>query len=154
MLTGRTVVVIAHRLDAAAAADRVAVVIDGRIVELGPHEELSEISDLFLEIEEKLRRLLKSSARTVIFPASGTGLLEALAANFTGPDTRVLSVSCGVFGERFREIVALTGVDVKSVDVSFGCGVSPDVVADAVADDRSEERRVGKECRSRWSPYH
>src|SRR5256885_10918756 len=27
-------------------------------------------------------------------------------------------------------------------------GVSPDTVA------RSEERRVGKECRSRWSPYH
>ena len=26
------------------------------------------------------------------------------------------------------------------------------VPADQV--DRSEERRVGKECRSRWSPYH
>src|SRR5256885_5951426 len=24
----------------------------------------------------------------------------------------------------------------------------------ASAADRSEERRVGKECRSRWSPYH
>ena len=24
----------------------------------------------------------------------------------------------------------------------------------AVSDWRSEERRVGKECRSRWSPYH
>ena len=24
----------------------------------------------------------------------------------------------------------------------------------AAAIDRSEERRVGKECRSRWSPYH
>ena len=23
-----------------------------------------------------------------------------------------------------------------------------------LADFRSEERRVGKECRSRWSPYH
>ena len=23
-----------------------------------------------------------------------------------------------------------------------------------LSDDRSEERRVGKECRSRWSPYH
>ena len=23
-----------------------------------------------------------------------------------------------------------------------------------VGADRSEERRVGKECRSRWSPYH
>src|SRR3712207_2201097 len=25
---------------------------------------------------------------------------------------------------------------------------------DATSDHRSEERRVGKECRSRWSPYH
>ena len=25
---------------------------------------------------------------------------------------------------------------------------------DAAAAQRSEERRVGKECRSRWSPYH
>ena len=24
----------------------------------------------------------------------------------------------------------------------------------AVGAERSEERRVGKECRSRWSPYH
>ena len=23
-----------------------------------------------------------------------------------------------------------------------------------IRSDRSEERRVGKECRSRWSPYH
>ena len=23
-----------------------------------------------------------------------------------------------------------------------------------IQDHRSEERRVGKECRSRWSPYH
>ena len=23
-----------------------------------------------------------------------------------------------------------------------------------IPDGRSEERRVGKECRSRWSPYH
>ena len=27
-------------------------------------------------------------------------------------------------------------------------------VNQVVRDDRSEERRVGKECRSRWSPYH
>ena len=29
----------------------------------------------------------------------------------------------------------------------------PDELADA-EEARSEERRVGKECRSRWSPYH
>ena len=31
--------------------------------------------------------------------------------------------------------------------------VRPDQVA-IVREVRSEERRVGKECRSRWSPYH
>ena len=29
-----------------------------------------------------------------------------------------------------------------------------ETTATVVADKRSEERRVGKECRSRWSPYH
>ena len=28
------------------------------------------------------------------------------------------------------------------------------VVVDGCPAGRSEERRVGKECRSRWSPYH
>ena len=27
-------------------------------------------------------------------------------------------------------------------------------ISDITEDCRSEERRVGKECRSRWSPYH
>src|SRR5206468_6641397 len=29
-----------------------------------------------------------------------------------------------------------------------------DAGLDRIDADRSEERRVGKECRSRWSPYH
>jgi ABC-type multidrug transport system fused ATPase/permease subunit len=40
VLRGRTVVAIAHRLHSAHDADRVAVVEDGRITELGPHAEL------------------------------------------------------------------------------------------------------------------
>ena len=28
------------------------------------------------------------------------------------------------------------------------------IAVDALLQGRSEERRVGKECRSRWSPYH
>ena len=28
------------------------------------------------------------------------------------------------------------------------------IVFGAAPQERSEERRVGKECRSRWSPYH
>src|SRR3989442_4480029 len=38
----------------------------------------------------------------------------------------------------------LNGVPLASFGVAASCTVAP----------RSEERRVGKECRSRWSPYH
>src|SRR3712207_5782459 len=44
--------------------------------------------------------------------------------------------------------------------MQLGWIVSPDHMSQAAVDDtltlleRSEERRVGKECRSRWSPYH
>src|SRR3989449_9593342 len=33
-------------------------------------------------------------------------------------------------------------------------GVSGNGIGNVFMDGRSEERRVGKECRSRWSPYH
>src|SRR2546429_2721542 len=35
----------------------------------------------------------------------------------------------------------------------FCCGLPDGPIGEAY-DKRSEERRVGKECRSRWSPYH
>ncbi|MEO7753984.1 MAG: ABC transporter ATP-binding protein [Terracoccus sp.] len=43
LLAGRTVVAIAHRLHTAHDADRIAVVIDGRVAELGSHDELVEL---------------------------------------------------------------------------------------------------------------
>ncbi|MGH8793994.1 MAG: ABC transporter ATP-binding protein, partial [Stackebrandtia sp.] len=41
VLAGRTVIAVAHRLHTAHDADRVAVVDEGRIVELGSHDELT-----------------------------------------------------------------------------------------------------------------
>jgi ATP-binding cassette subfamily B protein len=40
LMEGRTVVVVAHRLSTAARADRIAVIDDGRLAELGAHAEL------------------------------------------------------------------------------------------------------------------
>ena len=38
--------------------------------------------------------------------------------------------------------------------ILFGVLISKVMYNDDVRNHRSEERRVGKECRSRWSPYH
>ncbi|MBK9180639.1 MAG: ABC transporter ATP-binding protein [Acidimicrobiales bacterium] len=47
LMAGRTVLVIAHRLSTAERADRVAVVADGRILEIGPHPELVELGGAY-----------------------------------------------------------------------------------------------------------
>ena len=51
-------------------------------------------------------------------------------------------------------VLSKKGGGVRSVDIATMLGVSKPSVSHAMKLLRSEERRVGKECRSRWSPYH
>src|SRR3989449_3048268 len=51
--------------------------------------------------------------------------------------------------ERKSRVIAM--IHRQDTQSLFGVPVSQSITID---DSRSEERRVGKECRSRWSPYH
>jgi ATP-binding cassette subfamily B protein len=53
VMTGRTTVIIGHRLSTIALADRIAVLDGGELVAVGTHDELIEQSDLYREIAEK-----------------------------------------------------------------------------------------------------
>src|SRR5271170_1523446 len=54
-----------------------------------------------------------------------------------------------------REVTAYDKQLVPLLDLQFdGAKAEHATRLEAIKDSRSEERRVGKECRSRWSPYH
>ena len=62
---------------------------------------------------------------------------------------------------RLLEILSQDKRDAEQVFAAFPCDISTPEINITVTEeskftimDRSEERRVGKECRSRWSPYH
>ena len=57
---------------------------------------------------------------------------------------------------RILEILLQKNFSRKDCLISIGGGITGDVsgFAASLFKRRSEERRVGKECRSRWSPYH
>ena len=60
------------------------------------------------------------------------------------PSTRVTVTFIGLAGSVFTVFI------LSPLKFLF----SPALPTLIIVDDRSEERRVGKECRSRWSPYH
>ena len=63
---GRTTIVIAHRLQTARAADRIAVLDSGRVVEVGNHEELLALGGRYASMWEAFELVGKgSAARTV-----------------------------------------------------------------------------------------
>lgn len=53
LLSGRTAIIIAHRLSTVRNVDRIYVVDDGRIVEQGSHEELMEQAGLYSDLYER-----------------------------------------------------------------------------------------------------
>src|SRR5258708_21720882 len=75
----------------------------------------------------------------------------------TGVQTCALPIFLGSYtqAERLVAWCTIQGWSVVQVVKECGSGVNdqrPRFLA--LLADRSEERRVGKECRSRWSPYH
>lgn len=50
LAVGRTVVLVSHRFSSVRVADRIVVLQDGRVVEVGPHEQLLEAGGLYAEL--------------------------------------------------------------------------------------------------------
>ena len=52
-----------------------------------------------------------------------------------------------ILGDKIQDIATEKSGIIKKNSIFIKGEIQEDI-------DRSEERRVGKECRSRWSPYH
>jgi ABC-type multidrug transport system fused ATPase/permease subunit len=60
LMRGRTTLVIAHRLSTIQDAHQIAVIDDGRIVELGRHEDLLRLGGRYAELYERLPEAIES----------------------------------------------------------------------------------------------
>ena len=70
----------------------------------------------------------------------------------TDQQTPASTVSAEDVTEAMKDVIdPELGINVVDLGLVYGVTVED---GNAVIDMRSEERRVGKECRSRWSPYH
>src|SRR5258708_14387313 len=114
--------------------------------------------------------------------SEGCGMnLEAIRSIAGGGPTLIITVDCGINAREEATLCKELGIDLIITDhhevtgelpeahavinpknpqdeypfpFLTGVGVAYKLVQALGLNGRSEERRVGKECRSRWSPYH
>jgi len=84
---------------------------------------------------EGLKRVFKTSRDVFILTTSGTGGLEAAVVNVLSPGDKVLSVSIGVFGDRFASIAATYGADVEKLDFEMGTAADPEIIQRRLTED-------------------
>ncbi len=94
-----------------------------------------EFKQLLYSVTERLKQVFETSGDVFILSASGTGGLEAAIVNTLSPGDKVLSVSIGYFGNRFREIAQAYGAQVVPLDYDWGSAADPDQVRQALKDD-------------------
>ena len=63
-----------------------------------------EFGGILQRTTEGLKKAFQTKNNVLILTTAGTGGLEAAVVNVLSPGDKVLSVSCGVFGERFADI--------------------------------------------------
>lgn len=80
----------------------------------------------FARVREGLKRLFRTEGEVAVLAASGTGAMEAAAANLISPGDRVLVVRSGKFGGRWAELCRTYGARVEHLDVPPGAVVDPD----------------------------
>src|SRR5260370_29757789 len=131
------------------------LITNGRVID--PSQELDAKLDVLIEdgLVSRVDRRIKSSVP--VFDAAGLvvapGFID-LHTHLREPgqehkETIATGTRAAVAGG-FTAVCAMA----NTVPPNDERAVTEMIIAEAARNGRSEERRVGKECRSRWSPYH
>ena len=91
-----------------------------------------EFGQILNEVTAKLKILFQTKGDVVILTGSGTGGLEAVIVNSLSPGDKVLSVSIGVFGERFAAIAEQFGAEVIPLCFEWGKAADADAIRQAL----------------------
>ncbi|HEX79095.1 MAG TPA: alanine--glyoxylate aminotransferase family protein [Dehalococcoidia bacterium] len=86
------------------------------------------------DVTNKLKQLFQTRNDVFMLTGSGTGGLEAAVVNVLSPGDKVLSVSIGVFGERFAAIAKQFGADVIPLNFEWGKAAKVDEIRQALKD--------------------
>ncbi len=96
------------------------------------HHRTPEFARVLDEVRQGLKTLFGTRNDVIVLASSGTGAMEAAAANLFSPQDKVIVVNGGKFGERWLRICRAFGLDVAEIKVEWGRAVEPGAVEAAL----------------------
>ena len=84
------------------------------------HHRTPDFRPIYERTLARLRDVFRTETEVLLFGSAGTGAMESAVANLCSPGERVLVVSAGSFGERWRAIATAYGADVAALEYAWG----------------------------------
>jgi aspartate aminotransferase-like enzyme len=102
------------------------------------HHRTADFRALYSRVLADLKTFIGTKNDVILLASSGTGAMEASVSNLTSPGDRVLVLTAGKFGERWRELATAYGCAVEVVEAPYG----QTLLLDAVRDQLKIDTRV------------
>lgn len=84
------------------------------------HHRTADFKALFQKTLADLKTFVGTSNDVILIASSGTGAMEASVSNLTSPGEKVLVLTAGKFGERWRDLTKAYGCAVELIAAPYG----------------------------------
>ncbi len=99
------------------------------------HHRTADFRALYQRVLADLKTFVGTNNDVLLLAASGSGAMEAAVANLTSPGDRVLVITAGKFGERWRDLAKAFQCQIDLVQAPYGETVSVEAVKTALKPD-------------------
>lgn len=84
------------------------------------HHRTADFRALYSRVRSDMKEFIGTNNDVLVLAASGTGVMEGAVSNLTSPGDRVLVLTAGKFGERWRDLAKAFGCEVELVNAPYG----------------------------------
>jgi aspartate aminotransferase-like enzyme len=92
------------------------------------HHRTADFRAIYQRVLADLKTFVGTANDVLLLAASGSGAMEASVSNLTSPGDRVMVITAGKFGERWRDLAKAFSLQVDLVEAPYGDTVSPETI--------------------------
>src|SRR6266702_2145775 len=92
------------------------------------HHRTADFHALFQRVLADMKDFIGTQNDVLVLASSGTGVMEGAVSNLTSPGDKVLVLTAGKFGERWRDLANAFGCNVELISAPYGQTFSLDEI--------------------------